>query len=502
MSRSRAALLFAAALALAALPFVLATTFTGDDHVFLAFARHAPSPLVPFVVDQHGGEYYRPVPMMLWWLQGRAGSGAAWPFATLNLLLHFAVAAGVGALLLAWTPAEERRRRLPAALLAAALFLLAPATRDAALWFSASTDLLATAGVLGAILLLLAGHPALSSAVALAAYLSKESAFVLPLLAYLCLRVRRRQDGRRVALSVLPHVVLAAAAFVLRRMVIGSFGGAADSQASLPVKAVHLLAGLAQEVTGLDLVSEPLAWVGAVALPVLAFAMVRAHRRGDRGALLPALWMGAAVLPLLAAGWPSGSRYFYLAAVGMAWAAADALLRAPHAVLPLVLSAVIGLGLAQTVSRHDDIASYRSRVDAVRRAVLSGASHGHRVFHVDGGVKDIELAVKGWTGAVPGVSDDELVVLGDVPASFAYLTPVLSRRLPFVVARPPIPPSGAYRFGAASIVGLVRRGDEPGLDEVLAAVPEIRFIRLRRAAGRRVIGRDVTEQLKSSPDPE
>ena len=51
-----------AALAVA-VPFLTATTFIGDDHLFLAYARHADSPLAAFVLDAHGGEYYRPFPM-------------------------------------------------------------------------------------------------------------------------------------------------------------------------------------------------------------------------------------------------------------------------------------------------------------------------------------------------------------------------------------------------------------------------------------------------------
>src|SRR4030095_14787523 len=68
-----------------AVPFFASTTFTGDDHLFLAFARYAPNPLRAFVNDQHGGEFYRPFPMTVWWLLGRWGHGSALPFATLAL---------------------------------------------------------------------------------------------------------------------------------------------------------------------------------------------------------------------------------------------------------------------------------------------------------------------------------------------------------------------------------------------------------------------------------
>jgi hypothetical protein len=55
-----------------------------------------------------------------------------------------------------------------------------------------------------------------------------------------------------------------------------------------------------------------------------------------------------------------------------------------------------------------------------------------------------------------------------------------------------LPPSGAYGFGDYLIAGSPRRGEDPGLDEVTAHFPGIRFIRLRAGPGGRVIARDVT----------
>ena len=90
------------------------------------------------------------------------------------------------------------------------------------------------------------------------------------------------------------------------------------------------------------------------------------------------------------------------------------------------------------------------------------------------------------------------MVLCDVPASFVVLPPTLASRAQFLLAAPPLPPSGAYRFGAARIVALARDGDDPTLAEVLARFPDIRFIRLRPTPGGHVIGRDVTDDVKSS----
>src|SRR4029079_13948079 len=78
--------------------FFAATTFHGDARVSLAFARHAPHPFVAFVSDAHGGEYYRPLPMAVWWLLGRPGLGSA-AFAALALALHAGAAALTAAFL-------------------------------------------------------------------------------------------------------------------------------------------------------------------------------------------------------------------------------------------------------------------------------------------------------------------------------------------------------------------------------------------------------------------
>ena len=97
--RMRAKVVIAAALllGLVAWDFAAATTFVGDDYLFLAFARLEPNPLLAFTRDMHGGEYYRPLSMLLWWMLNRVGQGAEWPFALAGFLLH----AGSAALLVA-----------------------------------------------------------------------------------------------------------------------------------------------------------------------------------------------------------------------------------------------------------------------------------------------------------------------------------------------------------------------------------------------------------------
>jgi hypothetical protein len=472
-------------LAIVAVSFFATTTFVGDDHLFLAFARLAPNPFVAFVRDQHGGEFYRPLPMLVWWLLGRAAHGAAWPFAALAFALHAASAA-----LLARLLTSLDRPRVVAGL-AAALFFLAPQNLDAASWYAASTDLFATTFSLAALVLLVRGASVAAAALALAAFLSKESALAWPALAYVVLGARAVPESRvRHLRAVLPAAVLAALVLLARTHVLGGWGGSGDARAPLVAKLVQLASGLVHFGTGAAVLPDILAWgLGGAAFALLGLAAVRGS-----SARAPLAFVALALVPLLGPGWAVGARYFYLPAVGLAWAAAETLADRPFAAQALIVGALLLIGVQQAVLRGRDVREYDHRLSAARHAVADGARRGARVFHVDGGIKDLDLAVKEDPAVVPFA--DGLLVLSDVPASFVALPPALAARTAFLVAAPPLPPSGAYRFGAARVVGLARRDDAPTLEDVVRRFPDIRFIRLRPTPGAHVVGRDVTEQLE------
>ena len=495
--RGPAAPLAAALVAVAvvvAIPFFAATTFHGDDHLFLAFARLAPHPLVPFVSDAHGGEYYRPLPMAVWWLLGRAGPAHA-PFAVLALALH------TGAALL--TAALLRALGRPVAVAAGAggLMFLAPQNLDAAAWFSASTDLFATAFVLAALVATARGRMPAAAAAALAAYLSKESAYVLPLLAVLVLT---GVPWRRRLAMVAPQVVLLVAVLGARLAVLHGRGGAGGGRAALAGKLLQIAKGLTHVFTGDGVVPEPLAFaLGAAIVALVSFGAVRAGRAAAEGGAarwLPFAFCAVAVLPLFAAEWAVGARYFYLPSVGLAWAVAEALATLGAAARATIAAVLLLLGGMQGAQRRADVVSYDRRVAAARRAVAAGVAAGHRVFDVMSGVKDLDLAVK-EDAALASVAG-ELLVLTDVPASFVILPPAFAAPATAcgLIAQPPLPPSGAYRFGAARVVALARRGDEPSLPEVIQHFPDIRFVRLRPVPSGQVIARDVTDELRGALD--
>jgi hypothetical protein len=484
----RAAVVIAAALllGLVAWDFVAATTFVGDDYLFLAFARLEPNPLLAFVRDMHGGEYYRPVPMLLWWLLGRVGQGAEWPFALAAFLLH----AGSAALVVALGRGVGFTLRV--SLTAGALFLVAPAEREAALWFAASTDLLATLAILAALVCLLRdsrGWRVASVALAAMAYFSKETALVLPLLgaaARFAASTRQppaaentegRGEGteflRACVVPVLPHVVVAAGYLLVRFAVLGGLGGTNDPVAPWWGAGLQVAGGLVHAVTAYAPLPDAVAWiVGGIGLVVAGVFAAR-----SRAPLwFPVVWTLLALLPLPAAGWVVGARYFYLPAVGLVFmlALAADTRGAVGAIVAISLLAVIGLG--STANRMDEVRRYRAVVDAARVAVTKGAQAGHTIFLVRNGVKDLDLAVKLTSPA--GSLRQSLLVIPDVPASFVWMPDGLASRAGFLLARPPLPPAGEYRFAGQHIMGLARREEAPDLDDVLARLPELRIIEL------------------------
>jgi hypothetical protein len=467
----------AALLALVGWDFAMATTFLGDDYIFRAYARLESNPLLAFVADKHGGEYYRPIPMLLWWVLERLSGGQAWVFALWSFLLHLLCAA-----LLALAGRALGLARRPA-ILAGILFFAAPAEREAALWFSASTDLLAVAAILGTLAAFLAGKRwtrALSVLLAAVACFCKETALVLPVLLAAALWFREKGQGRsptiwRCLPPILPHLAVVVLCFVARVAVLHGVGGTNDPPAPWWAWSIQIVGGVVHALTAYAPLPEWLAWVAGAC--ILAVATVAAWRRNALvGFAL--VWVFATVLPLPAAGWVVGARYFYLPAAGLVLLAAMALEAANTMVTVGAIVCFLGLGLLSGSHRATEVGMYRQVVAAANAAVTEGLAHGHRIFFIRGGVKDLDLAVKlSSNGPRPQVG---YVIFPDVPASFIWLPHELAERLNFVLARPPLPPAGAYRFGDETIVGQARREEAPDLDEVLTRLPELRIIHVDR----------------------
>ena len=490
----RAVWSFAASLLLVAVAwdFGAATTFLGDDYLFRAFARLEANPLIAFVADKHGGEYYRPLPMVLWWLLERISGGRAWVFALVAFLEHTLCASLVVVV--------GRRIGFSAktALLAGALFFAAPAEREAALWFSASTDLLAALGILGTIACFLSDRRwvrMLSIAVAAAAFLCKETALVLPALLAAAHWFRARNLGgarsaRHCLVLVLPHLAAALFVLVVRSLVLHGMGGTNDPRAPWWGRGAQLASGMVHAVTAYAPLPEWVAWL--VGAWLLIWAGVAARRQGLAGFAL--CWVLVSLAPLPVAGWVVGARYFYVPAVGLALLLALALEAASGLAAVFAVAILLGLGALSEHHRATEVKLYRQAVSVASAGVEEGAARGYRLFFVSGAVKDLDLAIKLDRRASVAVAS--VVVMPDVPASFIRLPPDLASRLDFLLARPPLPPSGAYRFGDARLVGLARREEAPDLDDVLTRLPELRILRLVFRAGQFTVEDRTAECLR------
>ena len=460
--------------------FVTASTSLGDDYIFRLFARLEANPLLAFVADKHGGEYYRPIPMLLWWVLEHLAGGQDWVFALASFGLHLSCAALLAAvgrgLGLTWRTA----------LLAGVLFFAAPAEREAALWYSASTDLLCTAALLGAVAGFLNGRRSgwvLSVGLGAVACFSKETGVVLPALLAAASwgRARHAREATSLArclLPVLPHVGVTLLYLTARLCVLRGLGGTNDLAGPWWAWGIQLASGVVHALTAYAPLPEWVAWVAGTAILVMVL-LVTWRRTPLAGFAL--LWLLLTLAPLPAAGWVVGARYFYLPAAGLFLLAALALEAAGGLATGFALALLLGLGVVSGSHRASEVRRYRQAVAAAEAAVNDGLGRGHRIFFVRGGVKDLDLALKLQPNLPRPLGG--FVVLVDVPASFLWLPPALDERLRFLLARPPLPPAGAYRFGGEAIVGQARREEAPDLDEVLTRLPELRIIHVDRKAG-------------------
>jgi hypothetical protein len=332
-----------------------------------------------------------------------------------------------------------------------------------------------------------------------------------------------RASRRAVALKIIALWPVVGAYLLARTLVLRAVGGSADQVAPPAGKLLQIASGLVHAVTASQTLGEGPAWaIGVGVWVVLLVALGRrawlgrstanrlpvegpastSQSAGSRGssssprvfaalaAIAPLAFIVVTLVPLVAARWIVGARYFYLPAVGLAWLAAQALRSRPMPVVAGVVCGLAGLGLGQDLARRAEIQLYEAKLGAARRAVVSGLGEGFTTFHVAAGIKDLDLAVK--EDPRTRAAEASLLVLGDVPASFMAFPAPRRKDLELVLSHPPLPPSGAYRFGDYLIAGSPRRGEDPGLDEVTAHFPGIRFVRLRAGPGGRVIARDVT----------
>ncbi len=355
---------------------VPAAGFVWDDQALIVSNRVLDAPTFDNVwredlwccTDTNSSGYYRPLLTVTFLLDHALYGKNPAGFHVTSLLLHLGVVALVAGLL---------RPRLgdARAAVAALIFGLHPVQSEAVVWVAARNDLLAAAGVLGALLALDSKRPAVAALAAFAAGVSKENAFLLPAVLW----VWRRAWGERVERT--DAVALGAglaAAFVLR------------SQAALEtemLEGAELGFGAAAALHGLVTVLGWFAWpwpltstatvymappgfgtwAAALATVVLLAALIA--RGGWRAFWLLAL--GAGVLAPSALGYRAygtlGERYVYLALFGVVAAVVATVPARRWSAAALLGGAVASLGALH--ARVPDWATEETLFEAaVRRA--------------------------------------------------------------------------------------------------------------------------------------
>lgn len=291
------------------------------------------------------GGWLRPVPRLFFWLDDTVwGIARPWGYHLTNVALHAACAA-----LVALVAARLVRGEGRAGLAAGIAFGLFPPAAGAVGWVAARTDLLAMAGMLAAMLVLLsearlAIRAALLAVAALFAYGSKESAYLLPAFlgaAALAEAVASPTAGRRrlaenAALVGLGSALLAAV-LAWRHLRLGGLGGYASGHAGDPPL----------DLWGVFVAfAEKAAYLAAPLAALVVAAWPRTERPLRASAVLGAVLFAAAVAPVLRL--PlldyENDRYLYLAALGWALCAGAVVARVPRwNALWIVLAGALGL---------------------------------------------------------------------------------------------------------------------------------------------------------------
>lgn len=262
--------------------------------------------------------YYRPlltVSLLLdRWI---FGTDAAGPHLH-NLLLHLVV---TGLLVSLLRPRTGEARAMVAAL----LFGLHPVLSETVLWVSARNDLLAAAGVVGALVLLDKKEPVMAAAITFLAALSKENAYLLPIAAFAWRRAWGEKLSFREALAL--GAALGAALFLRASAELGGMDldeGDVGVSLSTAVKGTIHFLGLVVAPWPLTstlsvYIPTPDAWILARCASTFALLFLLVRVGGWRAAWLLAIAALFLAPAAQAVRWYGtfGERYFYLPMVGL-----------------------------------------------------------------------------------------------------------------------------------------------------------------------------------------
>ena len=317
----------------AALLWTLTIPLVSDDFVHIGFALHfTPGKIIELFTIPAGDHFFRPLGYISYAIDARwAGhSPALWHLAT--LLIHFANC------LLVYLVARQTGLARFFAATAAVLFGIHGTRPEAVTWIACRFDLVATFFVLATLSLFLAStrRPLLYAAALATTFLaliSKESAYVLPVLLLL---IAERSLWRK----VVPVAALTAAVFLYRWHLLAGIGGYQTASNTPAIFNFSLLRTANALLLRLwSVLFFPINWSEAaqwwlwiaLALGVVAYASVGLRAGRDRRVIAFLLFTFVAALPvqqlLLIGPDLEKSRVVYLPSVGFALFLAAALER-------------------------------------------------------------------------------------------------------------------------------------------------------------------------------
>jgi tetratricopeptide (TPR) repeat protein len=317
--------------------------------------------------------FYRPLVSLSYAVEWQIWGGRATGFHATNLLLHVACCALVFAL------ARRAGASALAAALAAALFGTLPRLTESVAWVSGRTDVMASLGALGALLLHRVERGAGGRRVAAAGalflgLLCKEVALagLVALAAHeLALRRGRTRRWREAAANLVPALVAVAAYLLLRvRATAPEAAGEPERFGVLqhllvfPLQALGTYAWMLldpfrprTQIGQLGVVEAPFVALGAGAAVVIVVALGSAWRRGPPAICALAFLAAAAIAPVLHlvpldVNVVAADRFLYLPLAGLLAAAAVAAGRLPDRARPPALALGTALLVAFGVVTH------------------------------------------------------------------------------------------------------------------------------------------------------
>jgi hypothetical protein len=352
--------------------------FLADDYVHIPNAIHASPAHLGALFTQAGSDhFFRPVTFLAYAVEARAAGYAPVVWHAFSVALHITVS------LLVYALARRRGFAVWTALAAALLFLLHGARPEAVTWIGAQFDLWAALFVLIALLAFDRGWRVASLAPLLLALLSKESAYVYPLLLLLLLRIDR------VPLKEWPRLaggsfLLTAAVFCYRWRVIGGIGGYRNSGTDQAVifhpDLVHTLQGFTTRLAAA--LNFPINWSHPPEwwlITLLVAAMAAWAFLGAGAADRRKLWFGIgflmlAAIPvhqfLLIGANLEKSRVLYLPSVGFALIFAAALEAAPPGMAVAAAGAILAF---QTAALEHNLLIWH-RVSALAASICASVA--------------------------------------------------------------------------------------------------------------------------------